>query len=272
MNTTPFNIPSNFGNSILYQFQRESCNVENKNQNLLNEKFNDLTLQKEIHTRQNINHFTNIKHDLQELNKDNVKQTNDISIELINLQKGLSNQSANYFNNIQQNLIGVENSLGKLYDNHFQIMNKQAIENTNDLKINLHKAESNLSLQNINNTSTIKLEGIKAKNEILDKMKECCCEIQNKIDKSTCSIKELIKETDNTRLKDILRNYEVKNLLMEMKQCPLPPHYQIQPKLCCKTDTTTDCTNSDSSSSSSNSDSKSFENCHGNHYHNSHKN
>lgn len=289
MNTTPINIPGNFADSILYQFQKELDyqnlleaqnplgNSSNRNQNILNEKFNDLKLQKEIHTRQNINQYNNIKSELDELTKQNIKQTNDITIDLAKLQNGLYSQNASYFNNIQQNLIGVENSLGKLQNNHFQILNKQAIENTNELSINLHKLESNLSLQNANNKSFIQLEGIKTKNEILDKMKECCCEIQNKIDKSTCSIKELIKETDNTRLKDILRNYEVKNLLMEMKQCPLPPHYQIQPKLCCKTDTT-DCHNSDSSSSNSNSssssssDSKSFENCHGNHYQNSHNN
>lgn len=274
MNTTPFNIPGNFGDSILYQFQKESCNVDSQNldSGVLNQKFNDLKLQKEIHTRQNINQFANIKSELNDLTKQNIKQTSDISIDLEKLQNGLYSQNASYFNNMQQNLIGVENSLGKLQDNHFQILNKQAIENTNELRINLHKLESNLSLQNATTTSSIQLEGIRTKNEILDKMKECCCEIQNKIDKSTCSIKELIKETDNTRLKDILRNYEVKNLLTEMKQCPLPPHYQIQPNLCCKTDTTTDCNNSDSSSSNSSSDSKSFENCHGNHYQNSHNN
>jgi len=56
---------------------------------------------------------------------------------------------------------------------------------------------------------------LRNRTDIISKVDECCCEIQNKISNSTCSIKESISAAEAARLRDELAIANTRNLLRE---------------------------------------------------------
>jgi len=76
---------------------------------------------------------------------------------------------------------------------------------------------SKLELQAATNAAAIQLDAVKNKNEIMQKMAECCCDLKERISSSETSIKELVKSLDTERIRDALKAAETKNLILELK-------------------------------------------------------
>jgi len=156
------------------------------------------------------------------------KHTGDILREINKSEHVLGRQAGDYYAKSQQDLVRVENSLGRLADSHFSVLQNQASVNSGKLAYDIAKVEAKLELQAANNTAAIQLEALKSKGDIMDKMAECCCEIKERVEASGCSIKDLIRSSDNDRLRDALQAAETRNLVNESRRCnnwwfPPPP-------------------------------------------------
>lgn len=123
----------------------------------------------------------------------------------------LSRQAGDYFSKSQVDLIKVENSLGRQADHNHASNQKQICE-----------LGGRLELQAANNAAAIQIEALKTKGDILGKLAECCCEIQQKVSETGESVKAVFSAADTNRLRDALYLAETRNIYNQPR-CGFPP-------------------------------------------------
>lgn len=178
----------------------------------------DLGIQAERLQNETATYFGQLTEAVHHVEIGNAKNTAEIITAVNKAENVLGRQAGDYFAKSQQDLVRVENSLGRLADSHFSSLQNQASVNSGKLAYDIAKVEAKLELQAANNTAAIQLEALKSKGDIMDKMAECCCEIKERVDASGCSIKDLIRSTDNDRLRDALQAAETRNLVNESRR------------------------------------------------------
>lgn len=82
----------------------------------------------------------------------------------------------------------------------------QASENVNKIELSLSNVKTQLELQISNITASIQLESLKSIQTLTSQMIQCCCDIKEMMTITTNATQNLIRELENTRVKDALQS------------------------------------------------------------------
>jgi hypothetical protein len=169
----------------------------------------DLGQQAERLTNENMLQFSGIKDRVTDYFYQTSKDFCHTNESIFQNKYDLSKQAGDYFSKSQVDLIKVENSLGRQADHNYTSTQKQLCE---------------LGLQAANNTAAIQIEALKTKGDILGKLAECCCEIQQKVTETGESIKGVFSAADTNRLRDALHLAETRSIYNQPRPwCGFPP-------------------------------------------------
>lgn len=87
-----------------------------------------------------------------------------------------------------------------------EILGLQANNNVNKIELSLSSVKTQLELQISNITSNIQLESLKSIQTLTAQMIQCCCDIKDLMTITTNATQNLIREIENTRVKDALQS------------------------------------------------------------------
>lgn len=106
---------------------------------------------------------------------------------------------------------------GKLVRDIYRV--EQKVESsTCELKLQAQENTCKLELQAANNFSAIQLEAMRNRNDLMQKISDCCCEMKERMAISEANVKDLIKAVDAERVRDALKAAETRNLVLELSR------------------------------------------------------
>jgi hypothetical protein len=84
------------------------------------------------------------------------------------------------------------------------------------LKLQAQENTCKLELQAANNFAAVQLEALRNRNDLMQKVSDCCCEVKERISTSEANVKDLMKALESERIRDALKAAETRNLVLEI--------------------------------------------------------
>ena len=138
--------------------------------------------------------------------------SNEIKISLNTIESGIHDILLTNYKDLITNSKDLEISLHKANEK----INIQATENVNKIELGLINVKTQLELQISNITASIQIESLKSIQTLTAQMLVCCCDIKDMMTITTNATQNLIRELENTRVKDAL---QAANMEIFMKKC-----------------------------------------------------
>jgi hypothetical protein len=85
-----------------------------------------------------------------------------------------------------------------------------------DLKLQAQENTCKLEMQAANNFAAVQLEALRNRNDLMQKVSDCCCEVKERISTSEANVKDLMKALESERIRDALKAAETRNLVLEI--------------------------------------------------------
>jgi hypothetical protein len=127
--------------------------------------------------------------------------SNEIKISLSAIESGIHDILLTNYKDLITNSKDLEISLHKANEK----INIQATENVNKIELGLINVKTQLELQISNITASIQIESLKSIQTLTAQMLVCCCDIKDMMTITTNATQNLIRELENTRVKDALQ-------------------------------------------------------------------
>lgn len=160
---------------------------------------------------QNILATTAVATQAERLQNENALMHKDTYRHLSEISHHFGERAARDTGRLVHDLVRVEQRI----DNRFEQLTLQSRENT-----------SKLELQAANNFSAIQLEAMRNRNDLMQKLSDCCCELKERMTTSEANVKDLIKALDSERVRDALKAAETRNLVLELTSRGNGNHHQ----------------------------------------------